>query len=570
MAITLRPKSIIHNLLRLYDLRSVVVVLAYCLVVSSSRPEFLLGLDKWIFELGAQPNQLGFDVVNQVVQVGWSSIWMLFQADAPASISWLQWFPCIEISLLVLITTLLIVGFPKWGAAWGSVFGVAVVTGLLITQIGMWAFKQVWIPLGASIQFVVAGCLIMLLWLKPYQQKKALLHSRNLLAKDHAVLLLQKGQLTEAANTLSLCIQNAEVNDLYYQIALQQERKRQYDEAVQTYQLIIQHSKGYRDSQERLSHILKLQNNVSLEKTYALAGGATLNKTLPLTNNGDTGLANPILGRYEVLRELGRGAMGVVFLGKDPKLSRYVAIKTLNYAIFDDHQLDELRERFFREAEAAGRLSHPHIVTVYDVGEETDVAYIAMDYIDGFTLDRFTRLDDLLPVSKVFELMAQVAEALAYAHDHSIIHRDIKPSNLLFDKKTEQVKVSDFGIARFSNESRTRTGQVMGSPLYMSPEQLKGQTIKGTSDLFSLGVTMYQLLTGITPFAADSLPELTLQVINKKQTSVREIRPELPASAVRIINKALQKDPAKRYQSAQEMAEQLRKAQAIELKREVA
>lgn len=273
----------------------------------------------------------------------------------------------------------------------------------------------------------------------------------------------------------------------------------------------------------------------------------------------------PVLGRYEIQKELGRGAMGVVYLGRDPRISRMVAIKTLHYKHFDATQLTDVKARFFREAEAAGRLSHPNIVSVFDAGEEDDLAFIAMDYVPGKPLSYYAHPQRLLPVPIVYGLMAKAADALFYAHKHQIIHRDIKPSNLLYDSETGRLKVSDFGIARLVDNSRTRTGDVMGSPLYMSPEQLKGAKVSEAADIYSLGVTMYQLLCGQLPYDGDTLANLTYQIVQGKHPSVRNHRAELPSSATRITNKALQKDAEDRYQTAREMAEAIRKAIARDL-----
>jgi serine/threonine-protein kinase len=274
------------------------------------------------------------------------------------------------------------------------------------------------------------------------------------------------------------------------------------------------------------------------------------------------------LGRYQVERELGRGAMGVVYLGTDPKIARQVAIKTLNYHAFEAAQIASLKARFFREAEAAGRLNHPAIVTVYDVGEERDLAYIAMDYVDGQPASAYVHKDNLLAVADVYRLVADVAEALHYAHEHGVVHRDIKPGNIMYRAQNKQTKVADFGIARIVDDSRTRTGDILGSPIYMSPEQLKGAKVSGASDLYSLGVSFYQLLTGELPFKSDSLANLAYQIVNKKHKSVRDHRKELPASAARIINKAMQKDPAKRFADGAAMAEAIRKSLARDFPRQ--
>lgn len=276
------------------------------------------------------------------------------------------------------------------------------------------------------------------------------------------------------------------------------------------------------------------------------------------------GKVRQYLGRYRIERELGRGAMGIVYLGFDPKISRKVAIKTLHYNQFDATELPAVKERFFREAAAAGKLRHPNIVTIYDAGEENDLAYIAMDYVEGVSLASHTKKGQLLDVELVYYIMALVTDAVSEANAQGIIHRDIKPSNILYNAKTNEVKVADFGIARIMDGSatRTKTGELVGSPLYMSPEQIKGDAVGKQSDIFSLGVTFYQLLTGELPFKGDSLANLSYQIVQCKYRAVDEVRPGLPESARRIIAKALQKNPENRYPNADDMHDALQKAYA--------
>ncbi|HTN34409.1 MAG TPA: serine/threonine-protein kinase [Marinobacter sp.] len=346
-----------------------------------------------------------------------------------------------------------------------------------------------------------------------------------------------------------------------YDIAIQQERKRQYDQAVSIYRNILAARRNFRDVAARLTALEKVTGDAGTLQPSAFDNSRTL--LMP-----EQSLSRPALGRYEIEREIGRGAMGVVYLGKDPTIARTVAIKTLSYQAFDANQVQELKERFFREAKAAGRLSHPAIVTVYDVGEEADLAYIAMDYAQGRPLSDFGKPGRLLPLSQVLDVVARVAEALAYAHSQNIIHRDIKPGNIIYNPDNGSVKITDFGIAKITDDSRTRTGSVMGSPLYMSPEQLKGQKVTGASDIYSLGITLYKLVTGETPFQGDSLANLTYQILNKRPRSAREFNADLPAGVVRLINKAIQRDPDKRFVSAATMADAVRKL-ALREEREV-
>jgi serine/threonine-protein kinase len=267
----------------------------------------------------------------------------------------------------------------------------------------------------------------------------------------------------------------------------------------------------------------------------------------------------PKLGRYEIDRELGHGAMGTVFLGKDPTINRTVAIKAIPIVEeFSEADLAEARDRFFREAEMAGRLQHSSIVTVYDAGEDGGIAWIAMEYVQGQTLSDYTVKDRLLPAHRVLEICARVAEALHYAHAQAVVHRDIKPANVLVHPETLETKITDFGIARLTNSSSTRSGIVLGTPSFMAPERLEGRAVTGRSDLFALGVSMYQLLAGELPFRADSMAGLMEKIIHTPHPPLKSLRPDLPACVSAIVDRALQKDPNDRFQSAGEMARFLR------------
>lgn len=261
-----------------------------------------------------------------------------------------------------------------------------------------------------------------------------------------------------------------------------------------------------------------------------------------------------MLGHYQLEKELGRGAMGMVYLGVDPRINRTVAIKTMALsAEFDADQLEGVKQRFYREAETAGRLNHPNIVTVYDVGEEQDLAFIAMDYLQGSELSQYCKPENLLPVDETLSIVEQIAEALDYAHQQGVVHRDIKPANIMYDRDNDVIKVTDFGVACLTDSSKTKTGTVLGSPSYMSPEQLAGKKVDGRSDLFSLGAMLYQLITGALPFEGDSLASLMYKITNENHKPPSKHR-DIPSCVTRIINKSLQKDASKRFQSGNEFA----------------
>ena len=258
-------------------------------------------------------------------------------------------------------------------------------------------------------------------------------------------------------------------------------------------------------------------------------------------------------GRYQVEGILGKGAMGIVYQGVDPKINRHVAIKTLQLSEdIDSPEFAEAKERFFREAQTAGGLSHANIVTIYDVGEERNLGYIAMDLLTGAPLSLFTQPGQTLPTPLIYQLLTQITDALDYAHRQNVVHRDIKPANIIYDDDLLKVTVTDFGIAYVSDNSKTRTGIIMGSPYYMSPEQILGLKVDGRSDIFSLGVTFYQLLCGHLPFEGESIATVAYQITKIKAVAVNQRKADLPASAARICNKAMHKDIEKRYQSMAE------------------
>ncbi len=265
------------------------------------------------------------------------------------------------------------------------------------------------------------------------------------------------------------------------------------------------------------------------------------------------------LGRYVIEKRIGRGAMGAVYLARDPRINRAVALKAIPIEKeFEDEELKEARLRFYREAESAGRLTHPNIITVYDAGEEKGLAYIAMEYVPGIPLRTFTDPKKLLAPKRALELAAATAEALDYAHNQGVIHRDIKPANLLYNPKEGSLKISDFGVARITDNNSTKTGIVLGTPMYMSPEQLGAENLTGLSDLFSLGVTLYELLVGEVPFRASNIAVLMTKITTEDPAPVSSRRAGIPPSVDAVLAKALAKRPNDRFSCGAEMAIALR------------
>ncbi len=268
--------------------------------------------------------------------------------------------------------------------------------------------------------------------------------------------------------------------------------------------------------------------------------------------------AAPDLRDFEIGAEIGRGAMAIVYKATQRSTGRQVAIKRLALSReFSAEDLAEVRDRFMREARAAGALEHPDILQVVDAGQDGGDAWIALEYVLGRDLSQFTKAGQLLPVREVVQLGARLARALHYAHSQGVIHRDIKPANVMVDRVNGSLKLMDFGIARVGDGSRTRTGLVLGTPSFMSPEQLAGLTVDGRSDLYSLGVLLYQLLTGVLPHQSDSMARLMQQIATEPAPDVRIHRPSLPEALALVLAVALEKRPELRYPSGEQMARDL-------------
>jgi serine/threonine-protein kinase len=356
-----------------------------------------------------------------------------------------------------------------------------------------------------------------------------------------------------------------------YSLGSQMEQRGRVAQATAVYRHLARFDNTYRDVASRLRRLMDTDRaKIKAATTSNKVSPASLNETTPNLHAATpkerpapaaAGPGNTTppeverLGRYQLEREIGRGAMGVVYLGRDTAINRMVAIKAIPLAAeFSDAELVEARSRFFREAETAGRLNHPNIVTIYDVGEERGLAYIAMEYLKGRHLSDYAKSNNLLEPRKVLEIIGRTAEALGFAHKQQVVHRDIKPANLMYDPSSDVLKITDFGIARLSGAGSTRTGIVLGTPSFMSPEQLEGRTVTGHSDLFSLGVSLFQLLTGQLPFTADSMTGLMQQIAEAPHPPLRAFRPDLPACVESVIDRALAKNPEARYDSGAQMA----------------
>lgn len=352
-----------------------------------------------------------------------------------------------------------------------------------------------------------------------------------------------QGQLDMAFEKFRVCPINDAILTLLYNLGVDYELKCNYSGAMRVYRYILSHE-AFRDSEQRLERLRQAKKTVTLQSIDLWS---------------DNLVEKPQLGRYQIERQLGKGAMSVVYLGKDTKLNRLVAIKILALSREFEHEgLAEATTRFFREANAAGRLQHLDIISIYEAGEQYNFAYIAMEFFKGSNLVPYTRADNLLPIKTVLNIGIRVAEALDYAQKQGVIHRDIKPANIMYNPATEQIKITDFGIAYITDSNQTKTGVILGSPSYMSPEQFAGKLLDGGSDLFSLSVTLFQLLTGQLPFQGSSMANLMYKIAHEPPLDILRIRYEISPRLKQVMERALEKDPKKRFQQGAEFAQALR------------
>jgi len=303
-------------------------------------------------------------------------------------------------------------------------------------------------------------------------------------------------------------------------------------------------------------HISNLQSEFDNDNNKAIE--IVENQTPIEDNSSDTNISL-FNERYEIVRNIGKGTGSNIFLAKDYNNNqKQIALKILEINYDEKNSLEtELLARFMREAETAGSLQHKNIIKVSDSGHADNVAYIAMEYVHGKSLQAYSKPKSLLPQALIIELIAQCADALHYAHGKGIIHRDVKPANILYDHNASLAKLGDFGIAHIANSTQTIAGSFLGTPFYMSPEQLGGLDLDARSDIFSLGATLYRLLTGVPPFSGSSMAKLMQTIVNEPHQNILEIRPDLPNNLINVVEIALAKDPANRFSNALEFSEQL-------------
>ena len=476
------------------------------------------------------------------------------------------YFYVLQRSLILLLAIYLILMPQRLHGRPGGLI-ISTILALLMVTFGIAVILagQFWLPFVLPALFLLTGHLLLA---GRFHINVAITDSRQEAAQAHRELgsnYHSQGLFDQAFSQFKKCPRDHYIVDPLYQLGQDFERKRLFTRALAVYEYIAGIDDEYRDVADRIQNLGGTSAPVTPLATMIMSPGQK--DTLLLDQEG---IEKPMLGRYIIESQLGKGAMGTVYLGRDSKIGRKVAIKTLPFnQEFEGHDLEEVKWRFYREAEASGRLDHNNIITIYDVGEEHDLAYIAMDYAQGISLDKYCTKDKKLPIIIVARIGQKIANALAYAHRKSVVHRDVKPANIIYDGESGSLKITDFGIASLIDDNKTRTGTLLGTPSYMSPEQVAGEKVDGRADIYALGVSLYQLLTGQLPFVGDTLANLMYQITNTKQKDIIELRPELGSCLNDVINKAMDKDPEARFQTGDELAQALRRCE-LELNKKAA
>ncbi len=442
---------------------------------------------------------------------------------------------------------------PKLRTGIGTFLTLMLLGGFIIISSILDPFSDFWLEISLPVMILIAGYFIVVAN-RILTAKKTSKETATDISEDDRTLGLfyqQQGMLDMAFEKFRSFPRKGDVNDLLYKLGLEYEKKGQIIRALGVYKLIVT---GERDDDDMGVSIPMTED---METDRVIGSQSDIPVDAPL--EADT---RSTIGRFEISEVIEREALGRIFRGQDSETGTHAAIKTVEFSGLDDDHISEIRDRFFRETECLAQLIHSNIVTVYECGEEPGMFYIATEDLEGEELKNYTKKDQLLPIREALSIIGHAAEALDYAHGKNVIHQHVRPDNIIWMKKTRHVKMKDFKIAWIPSAFSAKTDALKESHLYMSPEQIAGKKVDGRSDVFSLGVVLFEMLTGERPFLGEDMPSVMLKISKEKHLSPRFYNPKIPRVIEKIIDRALEKDLQKRYQSAGQMAIHLKRVVA--------
>jgi CHASE2 domain-containing sensor protein/predicted Ser/Thr protein kinase len=469
-----------------------------------------------------------------------------------------RWLSMTELVMLFVFGLFITFVLPRLNALPGAFATLGVMVGYGGIGTILFCFSNIWLKISSPILLLVLGYVLLISkrYLTNEKTKEDWTAPSSEIHKMPGFNIPQESQFDLVLQELKrLPLDEEKMKDLLYTLGLGYEKNQQFSRALSTYKLIIEHGKDFRDLSERIRNLKDI--DAAFAADFSAGRHNDEFEGTPMQME-----PRPPFKRFELIQELGRGENGVVYQCQDIKSKRVVAVKAVNLAEYSQDIASEMKERFSREVESAGLLTHPNIVSIYDFGEENGLVYISMEYVEGTDLGHYTRPGHLLPLRGTLDIVARVADTLDYAHSKGVVHGDIKPANIIRVKETRDVKLTDFGIARIMPASKHKRGMESGFPYYMSPEQLSGKKVGGCSDVFSVGVLLFEMLTGQKPFMGEDISDLMLKIARDKHPSAKDLNPNVPRIVERILDRALEKDLEKRFQRAGQMASELKRVVA--------
>ena len=456
--------------------------------------------------------------------------------------------PFIESLTLVFFCLFVTLILPRLKTGKGSILTMGLLACYSFSIGSRYPFTDIWLSVFLPIAILVIGYAVVIggRTLTEKRTKENVVSDSSETERTLGLFYQQQGMLDLAFEKFRMLGYDEDVKDMLYSLGLEYEKKDQLQKALVVFKMILGGDKYPED--------LDISIFQSEETETSKLIGAQINSNSDVPEKTES---KPAIGGYEISGDIGRDSMGVVFKAYDPKSNIAIALKSVKLSRFDKDHIEEIRGRFFREAECLPLLTHPNIVEVYNWGEEQDQFYIAMEYLDGEKLVKYTRKENLLSVRETLRIIGRVADALDFAHGKDIIHQYIRPDSIIRMKKALDTKVIDFGIAWIPSAFEDKPDSVEETHFYMSPEQIAGKKVDGRSDIFSLGVVLFEMLTGEKPFSGEDMTSLMLKISKEKHPSPRTLNSKVPRVIEQIIDRALEKDLEKRYQTAGQMASHL-------------